>query len=67
LEPWVSVEEISKHLGVTKDKVYRWIDNRRLPVHKIGRLWKFKLTDVDNWVRMGKVEDFPPDQKRGTR
>jgi len=64
LERWVSVEEISKHLGVTKDTVYRWIENRRLPAHKIGRLWKFKLTDVDNWVRVGKEEDVSLSDKK---
>lgn len=52
-EPWVSVEEVAKHLGVAKDSVYRWIDNRQLPAHKLGRLWKFKLTEVDAWVRAG--------------
>jgi excisionase family DNA binding protein len=37
-EPWVSVEDVSKHLGVAKDSVYRWIDDKGLPAHKIGRL-----------------------------
>jgi len=46
-EPWVSVDDVAKHLGVAKDSVYRWIDHRGLPAHKIGRLWKFKLTEVD--------------------
>ncbi len=50
-EPWVSVEEVAKHLGVAKDSVYRWIESRALPAHRIGRLWKFKLTEVDEWVR----------------
>lgn len=49
-EPWVSVEEVAKHLGVAKDSVYRWIDHRDLPAHRIGRLWKFKLSQVDEWV-----------------
>ncbi|EQD38597.1 Excisionase/Xis, DNA-binding domain protein [mine drainage metagenome] len=49
-EPWASVEEVAKHLGVAKDSVYRWIDHRGLPAHKIGRLWKFKLSEVDHWV-----------------
>lgn len=49
-EPWVSVEEVAKHLGVAKDSVYRWIESRRLPAHKVGRLWKFRLTEVDAWV-----------------
>ncbi|MFY0574538.1 helix-turn-helix domain-containing protein [Cystobacter fuscus] len=50
-EPWVSVEDVAAHLGVTKDSVYRWIEAKGLPAHKIGKLWKFKLSEVDDWVR----------------
>lgn len=53
IEAWVSVDDVAKHLGVAKDSVYRWIDHRGLPAHKIGRLWKFKLSDIDAWVRAG--------------
>lgn len=52
-EPWVSVDDLAKHLGVAKDSIYRWIDHKGLPAHKIGRLWKFKLSEVDDWVREG--------------
>lgn len=55
-EPWVSVEGVARHLGVAKDSVYRWIEARGLPAHKIGRLWKFKLSEVDEWVRAGGVD-----------
>lgn len=65
-EPWASVEDVAKHLGVAKDSVYRWIDTRSLPAHKIGRLWKFKLSEVDTWVRAGGV-DSPDDEKGGAR
>ena len=56
-EPWVSVYEVVSHLGVTKDTIYRWIDARALPAHKVGRLWKFKLSEVDGWVRAGGASD----------
>lgn len=52
-EPWVSVEDVAKHLGVARDSVYRWIESRRLPAHKVGRIWKFKLSQVDAWVEAG--------------
>ncbi len=55
-EPWSSVDDVAKHLGVVKDSIYRWIEHRGLPAHKIGRLWKFKLTEVDAWVRAGGAE-----------
>jgi len=52
-EPWVSVDEIATHLGVAKDSVYRWIEKKGLPAHRMGRLWKFKISEVDEWVRQG--------------
>lgn len=48
---WHSVDEIADYLGVSKDTVYRWIVDRSMPAHKIGRLWKFKKAEVDAWVR----------------
>lgn len=54
-EPWVSLEEIAAHLGVSKDTVHRWIRNREMPAHKVGRLWKFQVSEVNDWVRAGKA------------
>jgi excisionase family DNA binding protein len=51
LERWSSVEEICEHLGISRDTVYRWIAELQMPAHRIGRLWKFKLSEVDTWVR----------------
>ena len=52
-EPWVSVDQIAEHLGVTRDSIYRWIDRKNLPAHRVGRLWKFQVSEVDDWVRAG--------------
>jgi len=52
-EPWVSVEGVAWHLGVANDSVYRWIPGRGFPAHRMGRLWKFKISAVDEWVRQG--------------
>lgn len=56
-EPWVSVDEVSGHLGVAKDTIYRWIETRDLPAHRVGRLWKFKLSEVDAWIQRGGADD----------
>ncbi|HFS6042208.1 helix-turn-helix domain-containing protein [Klebsiella michiganensis] len=52
-EPWVTALDVAQHLGVVKDTVYRWRERQGLPAHKIGRLWKFQLSEVDEWVRAG--------------
>ncbi|MCZ2075922.1 MAG: helix-turn-helix domain-containing protein [Bryobacterales bacterium] len=58
-ERWYSVQEIAAHLGVAVDTVYRWIDHRGLPAHRIGRIWKCKLAEVDAWVRAGGSAEVP--------
>ena len=50
-EPWVSIEEVAVHLGVTKLSIYRWIEHRGLPAIKVGKLWKLKLSEVETWMR----------------
>ena len=61
-EPWASADDLAKH-GVAWDSVYRWIERRNLLAPKIGRLWKFKLSEVDEWVRVGGAStgDDTPD------
>jgi len=52
-EPWLSADAIALHLGVTKDTVYAWISQKAMPAHRVGRLWKFQATEIDEWVRSG--------------
>ena len=52
---WVSVEEIAEHLGIKKDTVYKWVKARHMPFHKVGRLLKFQVKEVDQWVKDGKA------------
>ena len=52
-EPWLSADDIAAHLGVTKDTVYTWIAEKAMPAHKVGRLWKFQASEIDDWVRAG--------------
>ena len=54
---WISVAEIADHLGVGRDTVYRWIDSRGMPAHRVGRFWKFQLSEVDEWVKSGEADD----------
>lgn len=54
---WLSISEISQYLGVSNDTVYKWIEHKELPAHKVGRLWKFKKDEVDEWVRSGKAAE----------
>lgn len=53
-ENWIGIEDAARHLGITKDTVRAWIKKTDIPAHKIGKLWKFKLSELDEWVKSGK-------------
>jgi excisionase family DNA binding protein len=52
---WLSVDEISVYPGVKRDTVYKWIERKSMPAHKVGRLWKFRWSEVDERVTSGGV------------
>ena len=54
-ERWLSIDEISEHLGVKKDTIYKWVAKKKMPAHKVGRLLKFRIKEVDKWVLTGKA------------
>lgn len=65
LEPWFSVEEIARHLGVSKETIYRWLERESIPAHRMGKLWKFKPSEVDKWVMEGGAGNSSEEQTRG--
>ena len=57
VERWLSLEEISNHLGVSKDTIRAWIKKGTIPNHKVGRLYKFRVSEVDEWIESGDSAD----------
>lgn len=57
LERWLSVDEIAFHLGVSKESIYRWAENGKIPAHKLGRKWRFRASEVDEWIMRGKASE----------
>jgi len=54
-EPWVSLEQIAEHLQVSTDTIHRWIRAKNIPVHRVGRFWRFRVSEVDAWVLAGNA------------
>lgn len=54
---WLTVDDMCKYLSVTKDTIYKWIEQKNMPASKVGRKWMFKKIEVDKWVKSGKSAD----------
>ena len=49
-EAWVGIAEVAAHLSVARDSIYRWVEAKDFPAHRVGRLLRFRLSEVDEWV-----------------
>ena len=47
--------------GIDMTSTESWVDTKNFPAHRVGRLLRFKLSEVDEWVRSGSDEDAPPE------
>ena len=54
---WVNIEELAEYLSINIDTARAWIKAGMLPAYKAGKRYKFKLSEVDEWVRIGKVKE----------
>lgn len=57
IEKWASMNELTEYLDVSRESVLRWISHKNMPAHKVGRVWKFKFSEVDEWIRSGGADD----------
>ena len=54
-EKWIGLEEAAKFLDIKPATLREWIKkDNGIPARKIGRLWKFKCSELDEWVKSGK-------------
>ena len=53
-ERWLNLEEISRYIGCSKDTIRTWIKKSAIPFYKVGRQYKFKVSEIDEWIQSGK-------------
>lgn len=57
VEKWVNLEDVAEHLSISRDTVRTWIKDGKLPVYRAGKMYKFKISEVDEWVRAGRIQE----------
>lgn len=62
---WFTVEQIATHLQISKESIYRWLEKGRIPAHRVGKQWRFLITEVDDWVKRGDAIENPREYSSG--
>ena len=55
-ENYINLEEAAVYLGIKPATLRSWIKDpdNEVPAHKVGRMWKFKRSEIDEWINSGK-------------
>jgi len=54
---WLTLEEAAKHLKIGKSTIYRLAREGDLPAHRMGRVWRFDVDELDAWVKRRHTKD----------
>lgn len=52
----LTVEEVANYLKLTKKTVYKLAADKKIPAFKIGKFWRFKKTEIDEWIKSNREE-----------
>lgn len=63
----MTIEEVAEYLRVSERTVYDWAQKGQLPGGKLGTTWRFKRSDIEDWVnnRLGKSSSAPASTPKG--
>jgi len=63
----INVQGLSELLSVSKNTIYCWVSQRRIPYVKCGRLTRFDLQKIEEWIEENSVEEKKFDHIRDRR
>lgn len=63
IEKWSTLKEVQAYLIVGREIILQWIAKEGMLAYKVGKLWKFKQSEVDDWIRSSDANDDKVDDK----
>ncbi|MCM8771345.1 MAG: helix-turn-helix domain-containing protein [Candidatus Omnitrophica bacterium] len=52
----ITVEELAKYLNLNPHTIYIWVEQKKIPFIKIGRMVRFDLIEIEEWLASKKTE-----------
>ncbi len=56
---WLNAEQAAQYLGISMSNLYSMSQANRLPGHRVGKVWRFSVSELNSWVRTNKpINEF---------
>lgn len=60
----MNIVEASDYLGVSRETLYKYVAEDRIPAFKLGNRWKFKKTVLDLWMERQSADSAARRKKK---
>jgi excisionase family DNA binding protein len=61
----MDIREASQYLGVSRETLYKYVYDERIPAFKLGNRWKFKKTVLDRWMEKQSTQHEERARRKG--
>ena len=55
---FLGIDDFSDYLGVPKGTLYVWVCQKKIPYLKVGKLVKFDLREIENWLKDKRFKEI---------
>ena len=45
------MKELADYLKIAEKTAYRFVSEKKVPGFKVGNAWRFRKSEVDNWIK----------------
>ena len=54
--PWLNLIEAQRYLKVSKETIYRYVYRKKIPMYRLGKLYRFNKGELDSWMKSKQVK-----------
>lgn len=55
---FISIPDLAQYLSISPNTLRSWVWKRFIPSHRLGRLVRFDLREIETWVKEKKIEEI---------
>ena len=64
METYLTIEELANYLKLAQQTIRRWVLNREIPYHKIKKVIRFRVSEIEKWIDDG-MYTLPDESQAG--
>jgi len=64
METYLTIEDLADYLKLAEQTIRRWVLNREIPFHKIKKVIRFRVSEIEKWIDEGGYT-VPTEQQAG--